>query len=216
MSFVFKINEELSATSVTAIELISITRTFHSLIKDAEFTALFDSIVATINQSYQVVDQLMSPFLQLDDEASFTQHFDQVLADFKEHYLFDVSKPRRYCDNVYDDYIKLQHSKQAKSGFPLLRRTFARLDGFYDKWITNDNLLAMSIDNAIKLYNRHLSEIAEIKQYDAEDAFVIHHSANEDLSVYTRLIQSKYEQLVELVVAAFNTNENAIASNNGQ
>ena len=216
MSFVFKINEELSVTSVTATELISATRTLHSLIKDAEFTSLFNSIVATINQSYQVVDQLMSPFLQLDDETLFTQQFDQALSEFKEHYLFDVSKPRRYCDNVYDDYIKLQHSKQAKSGFPLLKRTFARLDGFYDKWVTNDNLLAMSIDNAIKLFNRHLSEISEIKQYDAEDAFVIHHSANQDLSVYTGLIQSKYEQLAELVAPEFGTTSNAIASSNGQ
>ena len=111
----------------------------------------------------------------------------------------EVSKPRRYCDNVYDAYIKMQQTKEAKTGFPVLKRSFSRLDIFYDKWITNDALLAMSIDGVLKLKNRLLTEVAEIKHKDAEDAYFVFSSAFEDFRDFLTLIQNKSESVSSIV-----------------
>lgn len=202
MSFVFKINEELALVPPTAIELISITRITQSLVKNADFQSLYNRIVSEINQSYTVVFDLMLPFMELDEESKFAELFDQRLEAFKQSYLFDISKPRRYAENIYDDYVTLQQTKEFKSGFPLLKQTFARLDILYDKWITNDNLLTMCIDNGIKYFNRHLTSIAELKKIDLEDAFIVHSYANDDFLDIVNLIQAKYEQLQALVGAA--------------
>ena len=199
MGFVFKINEELAAIAVTATELVSVTRTIAGLVNDAAFVQCFSDIVAEINKSYGVIIDSFAPFLAIDSEEAFTQQFDSHHETFKSSYLMDVSKPRKYCDNVYDGYIKMQHTKQAKSTFPLLKRSFSRLDTLYDKWITNDAQLAMSIDGVLKLKNRLLNEIAEIKQKDAELAYSVFSSAFDDFRDYLTLIQTKSDRVSHIV-----------------
>ncbi len=202
MGFVFKINEELAAITVTATELLSVTRALTDLINNTDFLHCFIGIVAEINKSYAVVIDSLAPFYTLDSEETFTQLFDEKHENFKVRYLMEVSKPRRYCDNVYDAYIQLQQTKEAKSSFPMLKRNFERLDSFYDKWITNDNLLAMSIDGAVKLQNRLLNEIAEIKKTDAEYAFIVLSSALDDFRDYLTLIQTKSDRVSSIVTVA--------------
>lgn len=199
MSVVFKINEELASVSVTAIELLSVTRTITRFIKSAEFRQSFDGIIDEVNKSYGVLTDSFEPFLQLDSEDAFTQLFDEKHQAFKDNYLMEVSKPRRYCDNVYDDYIAMQQMKEAKTGYPLLKNTFSRLDSLYDKWISNDAYLAMSIDGALKFKNRLLAEIAETKTNDAEDAYVLFSSAFDDFRDYILLIKNKTENVSQLV-----------------
>ncbi|WP_455366821.1 hypothetical protein [Kaarinaea lacus] len=199
MVFEFKINEELAAIAVTATELLSISRNITSVVKNNAFIEQFCGIIAEINQSYAVVSDSFAPFYTLDSETAFIQSFDEKYEVFKGRYLLDVSKPRRYCDNVYDAYIHLQKTKEARSGFPLLKRNFERLDTFYDKWITNDNLLAMSIDGALKLQNRLLNEIAEIKQKDVEDAYIIFSSAFKDFREYLSLIQTNSNEVLNII-----------------
>jgi archaellum component FlaC len=202
MGFVFKINEELSAIAVTATELSSISRNITNLVQNSAFIEQLNDIVAEITQSYGVVSDSFSPFYELVSEQDFEQRFDALHEAFKASYLADASKPRRYCENVYDAYIQLQQTKEAKSRFPLLKRNIERLDKFYDKWITNDNLLAMSIDGVLKLQNRLLNEIAEIKQKDIEDAYIIFSSAFDDFRDYLTLIQSKTAKVSEMVTPA--------------
>ena len=199
MGFVFKINEELAAITVTATELLSVTRSITGLIKDADFLQRFSEIIAEINKSYGVVIDSFSPFYEIGNEARFTQLFDEKHETFKSHYLMEVSKPRRYCDNVYDAYIKMQQTKEAKSSYPVLKRSFSRLDALYDKWITNDALLAMSIDGALKLKNRLLNEISEIKKKDAELAYIVFSSAFDDFRDYLALIQTKSDSVSRIV-----------------
>lgn len=200
MSFVFKINEELATITVTASELLSVTRTISGFIKNPEFIRQFNAIVSEINKSYPVVLDSFSPFYEIDSEESFVGLFDEKFEVFKSRYLMDVSKPRRYLDNVYDAYIKMQQSKEAKTNFPVLKRTFSRLDTLYDKWVTNDALLAMSIDGVLKLKNRLLTEIGEIKQKDAEYAYIIYSSSFEDFRDYLTMIKSKSDDISKLVI----------------
>jgi hypothetical protein len=199
MDFEFKINEELAAIAVTATELLSISRGITALVNNSDFLQQFNEIISEINKSYAVVGNSFAPFYALGSEVAFTQSFNEYHEAFKGSYLLEVSKPRRYCDNVYDAYIQLQQTKEAKSGFPLLKRNFKRLDTFYDKWVTNDNLLAMSIDGALKLQNRLLNEIAEIKQKDEEDAYIVFSSALEDFREYLRLIKINSDNVSTLI-----------------
>lgn len=198
MSFEFKINQELAVIAVTATELSSVTRTITSLIKAAEFSRTFRGIVAEVNRSYGVVIDSFSPFYELDSEEKFNLLFDERHAAFKGRYLADVSKPRRYCDNVYDAYIAMQHMKEAKTTFPILKRSFVRLDALYDKWITNDAFLPMGIDGVLKLKNRLLNEIAELKAKDAEDAYVVFSSAFEDFHDYIELIENNSASVAKI------------------
>ncbi len=199
MSFVFKINEELASVAVTATELYSVTHTITRLIRSPEFVQAFGEIIAEINQSYGVVVASFTPFLELDNEDTFIQSFDDKYKTFKDSYLMEVSKPRRYCDNVYDAYIEMQQMKEAKTSFPMLKDNFSRLDSLYDKWINNDAFLSMSIDGAVKLKNRLLTEIAELKKRDEEDAYMVFSSAFNDFRDYVELIRRKSEGIEQLV-----------------
>lgn len=198
MSLVFEINQELASVSVTATELLSITRAVTELIKNQSFRTAFNDIVAEINQSYGVVEESFLPFHEIDNEERFARLFPERHAAFKGRYLLDVSKPRKYCDNVYDAYLQMRQTKQAKSSFPPLQQTFARLDGFYDKWITNDAFLAMSIDGALKLESRLLNEVAEFNKKDTEHAYDVFASAFDDFADYVALIQAKREAIATL------------------
>ncbi len=199
MGFEFKINEELATISVTATELSSITSSITGLIKNADFLQKFNEIVAEIDKSYSVVIESFTPFISLDSEELFFRFFDERNEAFKGHYLLDVSKPRKYCDNVYDAYIQLLHTKEAKSNFPPLKRNFERLHTFYDKWVTNDCLLGMSIDGVLKLMNRLLNEIGELKQKDVEDSYAVFASALADFQGYLDQIQAKSDQVMGMV-----------------
>jgi hypothetical protein len=200
MSFVFKINEELARVAITATELHSVTRTISHFIKSPEFVQAFRNIIAEINKSYVVVTDSFLPFYQLDSEEKFSQLFDEKHDAFSNNYLMEVSKPRKYCDNVYDDYIAMRQMKEAQTTFPLLKESFARLDVLYDKWINNDVFLAMSIDGAIKLKNRLLNDIATMKARDTEDAYFLFSSAFDDFHDYVDLIKNRSEATAKLVI----------------
>jgi hypothetical protein len=200
MGFVFKINEELASITVTASELLSVTRTITGLIKNQAFVQLFSGIIGEINKSYGVILDSFAPFYELDSEEKFVQRFDEIHQAFKGSYLLDVSKPHKYFENVYDAYIEMRHTKEIKTGFPLLKDTFSRLDEFYDKWITNDSYLALNIDGALKLKNRLLNEIAELKQKDEEYAYLRFASALDDFRDYITFIQDKSNKVASLVI----------------
>lgn len=199
MGFVFKINEELASIAVTASELLSVTQTITGMIKNEAFVQLFSGFIREINKSYDVVIESFAPFYGLDSEEKFVRHFDEIHQTFKDRYLLDVSKPRKYFDNVYDVYIELQHTKEVKTGFPILKNSFSRLDAFYDKWITNDAYLAINIDGALKLQNRLLNEISELNKKDVEHAFINLSSAFDDFRDFVTLIKNKSDRVSSLL-----------------
>ena len=199
MGFEYKINEELATITTIANELLSITRAITGLVRNNDFLECFNGIIREINKSFPVVLDSFIPFTALDSEQAFEQGFDDCYETFKAGYLMEASKPRRYCDSVYDTYILMQKTKEAKSQFPILKRSFARLETLYDKWITNDAMLAMSIDGVLKLQNRLLNEIAEMKSKDVEDAYMVFSAAMGDFVGYLTLIQQNSENISVLV-----------------
>jgi len=200
MSQVFNINEELACIAVTSTELASITNTMVKNIRNKDFIYLFSSIINEVNQSYAVLNNLFSPFCNINNETLFKSDFDEKHKFFKDNYLMEISKPRKYCDNVYDSYVEMQQTKESKTGFPLIKNNFLRLNKLYDKWISNDCYLGMSIDRAAKLENNLLTEIANLKIKDSEDAFINLLSSFEDFNDYLEIIRKNHDKITQVLV----------------
>lgn len=210
MGVVFKINEELASIAVTSTELLATSRSVVEYLKAKDFIDSFANIILEINRSYPVVINAFQPFNQLLTIDSFEQTFDDLHKNFKDSYLLDISKPRKFCDNVYDDYIAMQQMKEAKTGFPPVKSNFIRLNELYDKWINNDAYLAMSIDSAIKLENILLSDITNEKNIDLEDAYNLCKSTFNDFTDYLHIIQKNSDGIVYLFESV-NSQQRAMA-----
>lgn len=190
------ITEELASASVTLCEISAITKVVNAEIKNESFITPFNTMIVEITKCYEVITTNLTPFCAIDSEQAFVEKFDTLNSAYRDCYLKEISKPRIYSDEAYEQYLVLQSMKECKTSFPLLKRTFTRLDEFVDKWITNDAWLAMGIDNLFKRLPRLFNEISELKQKDTSDAFVIYQSAFDEFKVYLDLISKKHKTLV--------------------
>jgi hypothetical protein len=177
MGIELDILKEFATISATLGECTSISRSINSQIRSGEFHTRFNKIFADIDKCYDVVTDNIIPLSGFDSQSAFIEDFDARHATYTEHYLKEISKPRSYSDDAYEEYLLLKTLKECKTGYPLLVRSFERMDKFIDKWITNDAWLAMGIDNLFKRLQTLLNEIATLKTKDSEDAFLIYRSA---------------------------------------
>jgi len=198
MSKVFKINEELANIAVISTELYSSSKSILNYTKNDNFNRLFEKIIIEINKAYTVIDNSFSPFYQIDNEQELIDSFDHLYKSFSENYLMEISKPRKFFDNIYEDFLELQQCKEAKSKFPMLKYHFDRFVTLYDKQIDNDAYLAMSIDRVIKLQNVLLKEIAELKSKDTEDALLVLSFSFADFSDYLNITKNNNGKIQEL------------------
>ena len=187
------ISRELGNVCATAAELTAINQTITRYIKSESFVAVFRPMVQEIAKCYEVLIHGMDAFIKLSDELSFNQGFDNCFDHYKNSYLKEVSKPRIYSEEAYEHYLVMKGMDESKTGYPLLKRTFIRLDDLIDKWITNDAWLAMSLDNILKMLQRLLTEIAEMKRLDPEEAFMVYSSAMTVFAPFVAQIGTNYE-----------------------
>ena len=189
MGVEFNIMRELATVCVTASELAAIEHLVKSELKKPDFVEQFDKMTGAIGECYSVVVANVQPWLDITDESTFCEKFDSVHADYKATYLSITNRPRVASEQAYNEYILLREFKETQTAYPLLKRTFVRLDEFIDKWITNDAWLAMSIENLLKILHRFLNEVADLKQKDPSDAFIIFQAAMVALRPYYALLE---------------------------
>ena len=182
---------ELASIGATLTELSSIASIVNGEISNGDFSMRFNKMIDGLAMCYGTVTANLQPFCELDSAASFAANFDDRYSAYRDCYLKEVSKPRSFSDDAYEAYLVLKTLKQSKTGFPLLKRTFGRLDEFVDKWVTNDAWLAMSIDTLFKMLHRLLNEIAGIKQKDPDDAWLVYAAAFDGFNAHVALIQQK-------------------------
>jgi len=187
--------EEFANISMTLTELLSITNIINSELKNDTFHSLFNKLVDDIDNCYGVVCSNINPLYEIKSEESFLKLFNQCQSTYAANYLIEVSKPRAYAEQAYEDHLELKTLKETKTQFPILKRTFIRLDALIDKWITNDAWLAMYIDNLLKRLHSLLTEITELKNKDPEDAYLIFHSAFTAFEPYLELITQQRKRL---------------------
>jgi hypothetical protein len=189
MGIELDILREFATISATLGESASIANTINSQIKGGDFSARFNKMFEDIGKCYDVVIENILPLSGFDSEPAFIDGFDASHAAYTECYLKEISKPRVYSDDAYEEYLLLKTMKESKTGFPLLKRSFERMDQFVDKWITNDAWLAMSIDNLFKRLQTMLNEIAALKKKDTEDAFLIYRFAFNEFAPFLTLLE---------------------------
>lgn len=187
--------QELASINVALTELSCLAQIVNGEIKGGEFNERFNNIVANISKCFDVVTVNLQALSEIDNEKALIEKFDQFHTEYSESYLKEISKPRIYSDDAYEEYVLLRLLKEINTGYPLLKRTFIRLDKFIDKWITNDAWLAMAIDNLFKRLQALFKEIAELKLKDPEEAFFIYSGAWLAFRPYFELIAIQKKEL---------------------
>jgi hypothetical protein len=195
MGIELDITKELATVCATLTELSSLSSIINSHLRNRDYSQRFNKMVEDIAKSYDVVTTNLLPLSELDTDTSFVESFDERHAAYTDCYLKEISKPRSYADDAYEEYLVLKTLKESKTSFPILKRSFVRLDGFIDKWITNDAWLAMGIDNLFKRLQTLLNEIAALKTKDPEDAYLIYSTAFSGFNDYLALIREKRDLL---------------------
>ena len=197
MGLELKFVRELATVCVTASELAAIENLIKGELTKPAFVEQFDKMANAIGECYEVTAANVQPWLEITNESEFCEKFDSTYADFKATYLSITNQPRVASEQAYIQYMALREYKETQTAYPLLKRTFERLDEFIDKWITNDAWLAMSIENLVKMLYRFLTEIAELKQKDPSDAFTIFQAAMVALRPYYALLENNRKVLEE-------------------
>jgi hypothetical protein len=190
MGVELNIVRELATVCVTASELAAIENLLKGELKKPAFVEQFDKMAGAIGECYAVTTAMVQPWLDMTNETEFCEKFAAAHADYKATYLSITNRPRVASEQAYQDYMTLRENKDTQTVYPLLKRTFARLDEFIDKWITNDAWLAMSIENHLKMLHRFLNEVAELKQKDPADAFIIFQAAMTALRPFYALLEN--------------------------
>ena len=199
MGVELNIVRELATVSVTASELAAIDNLIKGELKKPAFVEQFDKMAGAIGVCYGVTAANLQPWLEITNETEFCEKFDSAHADFKATYLSITNRPRVASERAYIEYTVLREYKETQTAYPMLKRTFDRLDEFIDKWITNDAWLAMSIENLFKMLHRFLNEVAELKQKDSTDAFTIFQAAMVALHPYYALLENDWKVFEESV-----------------
>ncbi|MCQ8103527.1 hypothetical protein NP590_05360 [Methylomonas sp. SURF-2] len=195
MGIELKIARELATVCVTSGELAAIEKLLKAELKKPAFVEQFDKMASAIDECYRLTLENMRPLLEIAAEADFNDRFDAIHADFKATYLGITNRPRVASDQAYLDYMTLREFKETQTAYPLLKRTFERLDEFIDKWITNDAWLAMTIENLIKMLHRFLNEVAEFKQKDPADAFALYQVAMNAMRPFLSVLEKRRSSL---------------------
>lgn len=199
MSTEFILNKELANIGMTLTEFSRIARIINAEISRGDFSDLFNTMMGRMARSYDVVIDTLQPLTGIDSENAFQADYDTCVDSYKANYLMAISKARALTVDAYDDYEHLKCMREAKTRFPLLKRTFTRLETLADKWIANDYWLAMSIDTLFKMLPRLLQEISELKPRDPEDAYLIYSAALSDMAVHLAVIRQQNEGLHAII-----------------
>jgi hypothetical protein len=191
MGVELNIVRELATVCVTASELSAIANLIKSELKKPAFVEQFNKMANEIGACYGVTLTIIQPWFEITNETEFCEKFDSAHASYKATYLGVSNQPRVASDRAYIEYMALREYKETQTAYPLIKRTFARLDEFIDKWITNDSWLAMSIENLLKMLHRFLNEVAELKQKDPSDAFTIFQAVTGAMRPYYALLEKE-------------------------
>lgn len=187
--------KDMATVSMTAVELAAIDKIIVTHISNASFVNDYQSLIEDITNTYQVVLDNLQPLLDFHTEQQFSEGYNGPSQAFLDCYLKEISKPRVNAEFTYEKYLQFRKLKEVNTGYPLLKRTFARLHDFIDKWIDNDIWLAMTIDSLFKMTARLLNELNELKARDAEDAFIVYQSGLPGFQVYLEIIANSLQQI---------------------
>ncbi|TVZ38800.1 hypothetical protein P886_3182 [Alteromonadaceae bacterium 2753L.S.0a.02] len=177
MGLELKICKELATLNATAIEWQGLSSIVNSTLPDSDFRRLYNEMIAALPGCYGVVVEALAPLTAIDSYEKFETQFDTAQQEYQQTFLQYASKPRHFTESAHEHYLELSTMKDIKTSYPLLKRTFANLYEFMDKWVTNDAWIVMSGDVVFKSTNRLLLEIVTFKKQDVDEAWLIYKTA---------------------------------------
>ena len=187
--------KELATISMTAVEFDAVDNIICSQIGNPSFQQDYNSLMFDITNTYQVVVDNLKSLSQIASEQDFSERYTALSQVFLDSYLKEISQPRVNAEFTYEKYLQFRKLKEVKTGFPLLKLSFARLHDLIDKWIDNDIWLAMTIDSLFKMTARQLNELNELKKRDVEDAFILYQSSIYAYQPYLEIIMTRMRQI---------------------
>lgn len=198
----FTLCKEAASIAMTVTELAAIQQLLFNHIPKAEFRAALGQVVDPLTETYQVLVYVLDPLFSIKSESDFTSGFNTAFEQYKQRLQEKNSLPRSCVESSYEAYLVFSQSKEAKTGFPILRRTFDRLLNYIDKYVDNDSWLLMNIDNVYKMLNLLLGEIAELNTGDPEEAWLTYDLAMESVLPFMQIINTRAQTLAELAQPA--------------
>ncbi|MBA53215.1 MAG: hypothetical protein CMK89_02060 [Pseudomonadales bacterium] len=191
----FTLCKEAASIATTATELAAIQQLLCSHIPKAEFRSALGLVIDPLTETYQVLIYILDPLFSIKSESDFNSGFGAAHEQYKQRLQEKSSLPRSSVEASYEAYLIFSQSKEAKTGFPILRRSFDRLLNYIDKYVDNDSWLLMNIDNVYKMLNLLLGEIAELNTGDPEEAWLTYDLAMESLLPFMQIINTRAQAL---------------------
>lgn len=194
----FTLCKEAASVATTATELAAIQQLLFTHIPKAEFRSALGLVVDPLTETYQVLTYILDPLFSIKSESDFNSGFTAAYEQYKQRLQEKSSLPRSFVEASYEAYLVFSQSKEAKTGFPILRRTFDRLLNYIDKYVDNDSWLLMNIDNIYKMLNLLLGEIGEMNTGDPEEAWLTYDLAMESVMPFMQIINMRAQALATL------------------
>ena len=194
----FTLCKEAASVATTATELAAIQQLLFTHIPKAEFRSALGLVIDPLTETYQVLVYILDPLFSIKSESDFNSGFNTAYEQYKQRLQEKSSLPRSCVETSYEAYLVFSQSKEAKTGFPILRRTFDRLLNYIDKYVDNDSWLLMNIDNVYKMLNLLLGEISELNTGDPEEAWLTYDLAMESVLPFMHIINTRAQALATL------------------
>ncbi len=186
----FKALKECATVTATLQELAGINAIICEEIPMPGFRSEYDSLLLDIVNTYQVVVDILQPLMMLNQRDSFVSSFEDIAQWYADHYQRALSQPRINAEFTFEKYLQFRKRKEVNTSYPLLKACFGRLHDFIDKWIDNDIWLAMSIDTMLKMVNLVISDLADIRKRDRDEAFMLAQDSIGKLAPYLAMIEA--------------------------
>ena len=191
----FTISKEAASVAATASDLHAIHTILSTQLPKPSFQAILAKVVLPLIETYRTPMGVIAPLTAIQTESAFSSQFAEAWKQYKTGFDETHALPRRYVDESYEAYLILSETKEAKTTYPILRRTFDRLYLYMDKYINNDSWLLMNIDNVYKMLNLLLAEIDDQISVDIEESWFRYQLAFSGLTPFLGIVNDKIERL---------------------
>jgi hypothetical protein len=187
----------VATLKVSLNDFVAVVGRLTGAVQEEAVRASLKDMIAEVRKSYETAVDVFTPFFAIDSREKFQADFATRYAEFNNKYLRDKNYIKTSSHIVSNKILEVLQRQKYREGWPILGRSYDRLQRLGAEWIGSDEQLGQSMDTLLKGLDVSLKRITERKQYDPDDAF-------EDLKESLELIKKDFlavkEMLNELTV----------------
>lgn len=187
--------KELGTISMTSAELAAVTKIIREEIDAKEFRTELHSLLSDMVNTYQLVVDIFTPFTEISTQRQFKTQFSDTFQRYSDEFNQNLSIPRVNAEFTFEKTLQFRKLTPVKTSYPILKRAFARLLEYIDKWHDNDIWLSMSIDMLMKMVLRLMNEVNDIQKKDTEQAFLLYESSASHYRGFLAIIENNIQSM---------------------